>query len=120
MNPAAEHIILWHLKRCDLTEYELETLTGALFRGHNLRQADAIELSNQYLEIARTEAKGLEEEEVIETLYRLHLIFEALDADERLVTSLEEVRAILAVTKDNPLADRIAKAKIATIAKRFS
>lgn len=120
MNPAAEHIILWHLKRCDITKEEVQILSAALFKGYDLRQTDAVELANRYIDVAKASAKGLEEEGIIESLHRLHLMYVALEDDERLITALEEVRAILAVKKDNPLSDRIAKAKIAAIASGFA
>ena len=115
MNPAAKHIITWHLERCEIAENEIEILMGALTRGYDLRQFDAIDLAEQYITTARALAVGLEDQNVIELMYRLHQHYEALDQDERIVDALAEVRAILESKTNNPFSDRIAKAKISAI-----
>lgn len=115
MNPAAEHIILWHLNRSGISEDEIAAFMPALSRGYELRQSDALELVNQYVEIARATSVGLEEEEIIEILYRLHRHYEAIADDERMIVALEKVRTILNAKKNGPLNDRIIKAKIAAI-----
>ena len=115
MNPAAKHIVIWHLKRCEITGEEIELFMGALTRGYDLRQTDAVELVRKYIAMARASAGGMEDQDVIELMFRLHQHYEALDNDDRVLDALTAVRAILESKTSNPFSDRIAKAKISVI-----
>ncbi len=115
MNPAARHIVLWHLKRCGISEAEIEILMGAMSKGYELGQLDAMELVRNYIQVARTSAADLEDREIIETMYRLHRHYEGLDRDERVVDALMAARAILETKTSSPFSDRIVRAKLLAI-----
>jgi hypothetical protein len=115
MNPAAEHIVRWHLERCKVTSQEADMLMTALSKGYLLGQADAVALTNQYISLARAGAVDVDERLIIEAMYRFHVEYEGLNQDERTVDALEKVRAILKTQTSSPLSDRMTRTRLISI-----
>jgi hypothetical protein len=119
MNPAADQIIRWHLERCSITSEEADVLMKALSKGYALGQPDAVSLAKQYISLARAGAVEEEDRLIIETMYRFHTEYEALDQHERTLDALVKVRAILKSQTSSPLSNRMTRTRLIAISNEL-
>jgi hypothetical protein len=119
MNPAAEHIIRWHLERCAISSEEAGVLMSALAKGYSLGQDDAVALANQYISLARAGAVEEEDRLIIETMYLFHIEYEAVDQHERTLDALTKVRAVLQSQTSSPLSDRLTRTRLIAISNEL-
>jgi hypothetical protein len=112
MNPAAEFIIRWHFNQHKLSESEIDQVVATLKAQLARKDTEARQVTATLISRALEALKTPPDDQIIPSVYDIHLEYEALAEAERQLDAQVIARHMYEARVQTPLGGRIAIARI--------